>query len=169
MKKIIKISMMLAAFFMINMEATEAQKYGYISSEALLLEMPQVKQADANLQTMMTQFQKKGQEMVQALQAKEANALQKKERGELSPAEEQALLAELQAEGKKIQDFEAEAADKMQKKRLELLGPVQTQVQDAISAVAKENGYTMILEAGVLLFAEESADVSSLVKAKLGI
>ena len=169
MKKIIKISMMLIAFVMINMGAIQAQKYGYVSSEALLLQLPEVKQADANLQAMMTQFQKKGKSMVEALQAKEDEAIQKKERGELSPAQEQALLKELQQEGTEIQKFEKEAAEKMQQKRIELLGPVQEKIQNAINDVAKENGYTMILEAGVLLFAEESADVSALVKAKLGI
>ncbi|MFT6018575.1 MAG: Skp family chaperone for outer membrane protein, partial [Saprospiraceae bacterium] len=36
-------------------------------------------------------------------------------------------------------------------------------------AVAKENGYTMIFNAAVLLYADEVMDVSTLVKAKLGM
>lgn len=167
--KIIKIGLMLVAFFMINLDTTEAQKYGYLSSEALINSMPEVKAADANLQTMMEQFQKKGEQMVEAFKKKEAEAMQKKELGQLSPAEEQVVLAELQKEGEAIQKFEQDAAGKMQAKRVELLTPVQEKVQNAIEEVAKENGYTMILEAGVLLFADEGADVSNLVKAKLGI
>lgn len=37
-----------------------AQKFGYLNSQALLAELPEVKQADANLQALQTQLEKKG-------------------------------------------------------------------------------------------------------------
>ena len=51
MRKFIKISCLLVMFTMITMSA-QAQKFGFIDSDALLLEMPKVKQARANLEVL---------------------------------------------------------------------------------------------------------------------
>ena len=56
-------------------------------------------------------------------------------------------------------------------KRETLLKPILDKVNNVINEVAKSNGYSMILDSstGVILYAEESADITAQVKAKLGI
>lgn len=148
-----------------------AQKFGYINSQALLAEMPEVKQADANLEALQKQLQKKGQQMLTSLQSKYQELQRKEQQGELSPKQ-------LEEEAKKLKEQETELAkfeQDMQKQLLEkketLLAPIIEKVNQAIQDVAAENGYTYIFDAsvGVILYADESTDVSSKVKAKLGI
>jgi outer membrane protein len=49
--------------------------------------------------------------------------------------------------------------------------PILDKVNEAIQSVAKEQGFHYIFDAnsGVILYADESTDVTNLVKAKLGI
>ena len=56
-------------FTMVTMSA-QAQKFGFIDSDALLIEMPKVKQARANLEVLQKQLQTKGQNMVNEFQTK---------------------------------------------------------------------------------------------------
>ncbi|MEL6636570.1 MAG: OmpH family outer membrane protein [Bacteroidota bacterium] len=169
MKKLIRLSLLALAFLAVKIEAVEAQKFGYLSSQAILAEMPEVQLMNANLQTLGTQLQKKGQGMLAAYKEKEANAMRKKERGEMSPLEEQTVLEELQKEQESIIQFEQNMQKDLSEKEQELLKPIYDKVNTAIKQVAQEGGYEMIFEAGVLLWAEESTDVSALVKAKLGL
>ena len=92
------------AFLLIFTSPAFAQKFGYLNSQALLSELPEVKQADANLQALQAQLEKKGQQMVSELENK-----------------------------------------------------------------YKDLTYIFDSSAGILLYAQESMDVTTLVKTKLGI
>ena len=148
-----------------------AQKFGYINSQALLAEMSEVKQADSNLEALQTQLQKKGQNMVETWQRKAQELAQKRERGDLSPNQLDAESKKLQEEQNKILGFEQDMQNQLLKKREELLGPILERVNVAIKDVASENGFSYIFDssAGILLYADESTDVTAMVKAKLGI
>ena len=56
-------------------------------------------------------------------------------------------------------------------KRQELLQPILDNISLKIEEVAKENGYSYILDEsqGTILFKDDNLDVTTLVKAKLGI
>ena len=111
--------------------------------------------------------------MVTVLQEKSANAQKRLERGEMSPVEQEKVQKELQEEQGKIMKFEQEMQQTILKKQQELLDPVLKRVNDAINNVAKEGGYTMIFNAspsvGVILYADETQDVTAAVKSKLGL
>jgi outer membrane protein len=57
------------------------------------------------------------------------------------------------------------------KKREELLQPILDRVNKAIGDIAKEQGYSYVFDASsnILLYADASADVTALVKKKLGL
>ena len=166
MRKFIKISCLLVMFTMITMSA-QAQKFGFIDSDALLLEMPKVKQARANLEVLQNQLQAKGQNMVADFQTK-AQALQdKNQKGLITPkdaADEEKKLMKKQEE---IQKFEQDMIKQLQAREQKELQPILNEVNDAIKAVAKENGYQFIFEKKTLLYFEDSMNVGTLVKAKL--
>ncbi|MEM9820392.1 MAG: OmpH family outer membrane protein [Bacteroidota bacterium] len=172
MKKFMKISFLFIAFLSMTL-TVQAQKYGYVDSENILNGMNEVKQMTPELESLQTQLQKKGQQMVEDLQTKSKNAQAKLERGEMSPKEQETMQAELQQDQSKILAFEQEMQQKMLDKREELLKPILDKVNGAIEQVAKENGYTMIFNgsraAGILLFVDGSADITPQVKTKLGI
>ena len=168
MKKLIKISFLFVAIFCMA-TSLQAQKFGYVNSALILSEMPEVKQADANLETLQKQLQKQYEKMVTSFQDKYKALAQKEQRGELSPKEVEEEGAKLREEEKKIAQFEKDTQQQLLDKREELLKPIYDKVNDAIKAVAEEGGYQMIFDSStaILLFAEDGADVSELVKAKM--
>lgn len=172
MKKFMKISFLFAALFCFALTA-QAQKYGYVDSDAILAGMNEVKQMTPELESLQTQLQKKGQSMVEALKEKSTKAQRKLEAGEMSPIEQEKIQAELQEDQNKILGFEREMQETILKKRQELLEPILTKVNTAIDAVAKAQGYTMIFngspQAGILLFVDGTGDLTGAVKSQLGL
>jgi outer membrane protein len=79
---------------------------------------------------------------------------------------------EIQDLAKRIEDFQTSAQQELQTKESELVQPIIDKAKKAIEAVAKENGYTYILDSAagsVVLYAEPTDDILPLVKKKLGI
>ena len=74
-----------------------------------------------------------------------------------------------------IQKFQTDAQSSLQKKEADLVGPVNAKIGNAIEEVAKENGYTFIINpqlqgsVDILLYVDEKYDISLLVLKKLGI
>lgn len=168
MKQIVKISLLSIA--LVGMAfAVQAQKFGYVNSAAILAEMPEVKQADSNLAALQTMLEKQGKQKVEKLQQDIAAFQQKVDSGELSPIQQQQETERLEKAQQEIANFRNESMQQLEEKRSSELKPIYDKINDAIQAVAKENGFTFIFEQGVLLYADESMDVSNLVKAKLGI
>lgn len=149
--------------------AVQAQKFGYVNSQAILAAMPEVKQADATLEALQKQLQKKGQGMVEQLQKDYLDIQQKIERGELSPKQQEVEAKKLEERRAEIAKFEQDMVNQIQEKRAKELQPISDKINKAISDVAKENGFQFIFDQGILLYAESAQDVSSLVKSKLGI
>lgn len=149
--------------------AVQAQKFGYINSSALLVDLPEVKQAESDLEAFSKQLQKKGQDMVAKFQT-DVQAFQKKvEAGELSPKQQDEEEKRLEAVRAELGKYEQDMTTQIQTKRETLLKPIYDKVNDAIKAVATEGGYQYVFDQGVLLYFEPSADISAAVKKKLGI
>ncbi len=149
----------------------QAQKFGYVNSAAILSEMPEMKQMQSTLKAYETILKKDGEAKVAAFQQKQEAAAKKKREGEMTPKEEETVTAELQKMQEELyaygQKMESDMADKQQKE----MEPILTKVNTAIQDVAKEGGFQYIFDAqsGVILYADESSDVTKLVKAKLGL
>lgn len=149
--------------------SVQAQKFGYLNSASILSDMPQVKQADSQLEALQKQLQKKGQGMVEQLQKDYAAAQEKIGRGELSPKQQEEESAKLETKQGEIQKFEQEMQKQVQDKRTELMTPILDTVNKAIQDVAKESGFQFVFDEGVLLYKEASQDVTAMVRTKLGM
>ncbi|SEP80231.1 OmpH family outer membrane protein [Neolewinella agarilytica] len=168
MKKFLQIAMMAVLVFAATATAS-AQKFGYVNSAEILAELPAMKAAESNLEGLQKQLQKKGQAMVQNFETDYRALQEKAQAGELTPKAQQEEATKLETRQKEIAAFEQQMVADLQKKRAELLEPIYKSVNDAIAAVAKEKGYQFIFDQQVLLFGEETADVSADVKTKLGL
>jgi len=166
MKSLLKITC-LVALFAATAGTLQAQKFGYVNSAAILAEMPEVKQADANLEALQKQLQKKGQSMLEQLQQDYGALQQKVQSGDLSPKQQEEEAQKLQAREQEIATFEQDMRKQVSDKREELLGPIYEKVNQAIKDVAEENDFQFIFDQNVLLYAEDSQNVNDLVKAKL--
>lgn len=170
MTKIFRYSLMVALTLCVTFSA-QAQKFGYTSSQAILMELPDVKRADAKLETLQKQLQAKGEQMVQAYQTKAQSLQARYEKGELSQVQLEQESQTMAKEEQRIMAYEKDMMKQLSDKRAELIQPILARVQDAIDAVAKEKGYQYIFDqsTGVLLYAKDEDDITPAVKAKLGM
>ena len=172
MKSIMKYALTAAFGLMLTMTA-QAQKFGFVNSGSILEGMPQVKEAESNLEALAKQLQAKGEKMMQDFQLKYQELERKVQAGEITPKAQETETAILEEERNKILAYDQDMQKQLGDKREALLAPILEQVKTAIDAVAKENGYTYIFDGspgvGVILYADESTNVTPLVKTKLGI
>ena len=96
-KSFVLICLLSAAAF-----SASAQKIGYVNSQGLLSLMPEVKEANSNLETYSAQLSKRAEQMYQSLQTKAAALQQKRDSGEISPKQLEIELATLQQEEQKL-------------------------------------------------------------------
>lgn len=154
---------------MVSNAALQAQQFGYVDSQGLLNELPAVKQAESNLEALQQQLQKKLQANFEQLQKDAAALEQKIQRGELAPVQQEEQVAAIQKRQQDLQIEEQGMVQQIQEKRNELLEPIYTSLNTAIADVAKEKGFTFIFDKQILLYGEETQDVTAAVKAKLNI
>ncbi|MBK7740907.1 MAG: OmpH family outer membrane protein [Saprospiraceae bacterium] len=146
-----------------------AQKVAYINSAVLMQDLPEIKQADSNLNAFQTQLQKKGEQMVTALQAKYQEIAKKQNAGEISPKQLEEESAKLKEEEAKITQFEQDMNKQVAEKRQALYQPILDKINGFIDEVAKKLGYDYVLDSstGILLFAEDKYDITADVRHKM--
>ncbi|MBX2965001.1 MAG: OmpH family outer membrane protein [Cyclobacteriaceae bacterium] len=147
-------------------------KIGYADVEYIFSQMPESKQVETELQTLQAQLKKQYDAKVAEFQKK----LQEYQSfGNTVPdAVRQNSERELQQLQQNIQKLEQESQENIQRKHTQLMEPVFTKVGKAIEDVAKENGFNLILTnqvsgLDVVLYADDSSDISDLVLKKMGI
>lgn len=164
-------NLIFISFLLVLGYSAEAQKFGFVNSQEIISLMPELQEANSQIDVLKNMYSKKGQEMVQALRNKYQELQKKQASGEVAPITLEKEGAALKAEEEKIMEFEQTSQQKIYEKSEELLKPIQDKVSKAIKDVAIEHNYAYIFDAatGIVLYADQAADVSALVKAKLGL
>ncbi len=148
--------------------ATFAQKIGHIDRTALIKAMPETAEVEKRLATVQqeyaTAYQSMEQEYNQMVQEAQANQKTWPE------AILQAKVKAIQDKEQQIAQFEQTASEDLQKQQASLYQPIIDKASKAIEDVAKENGFTYIIDSsvGVLLYAG-GEDILPLTKTKLAI
>jgi outer membrane protein len=152
----------MMATLMLGMSAYAAEaKIGYIDLQKAIQDTSAGKKARKELET---EFNAKKEE----LSKKEANIKKmqedlEKKKSVLTDEVRQAKAAELQSEMMKFQQFYQQSQINMQKKEQELTKPVLTKMQGVIEKLAKDGGYTVILEKSEqsVLWARKDIDLTA--------
>lgn len=152
-------------------QAQPIQKIGYLNAQGILVDMPEMKGADSKLEAFAKQMQAKDSMMVTAFQVKVQKFQEQVQKGEMAPVQQEQEKKKLEEEQAKIQKFEQDMQQEMAAKRQVEYQPILDKVNKAISEIAKENGFTYVIDAtaGSLLFADEKNDLQNLVRKKLGL
>jgi len=144
-------------------------KFGYIDSSELLSLMPEKKKAEGELQT----FAKSLESQLGAMQAEYQASVQDYQANEATYDDlvKQDKISEITNLEQRIQAFQQNAQNALQKKEQELLEPILAKARTAIEDVAKEGKFTFIFDSsmGSILYADENENVMLLVKKKLGL
>jgi len=169
MKKLFKVALVAVCMISMGNFAKAQTKIGYINTNDLIQVMPELKtvntQIDAYKKTFLDVLQGMGKELqdksadYQAKQATMTDAVK---------SAKQSDLADLQ---KRAQDYQNDAQQKVEAKGQELMKPILDKVHNAIAEVAKEKGFTYVLDSSqtALLVSPPADDLLAPVKAKLGL
>ncbi len=164
--------MLLAVMATIMCFAAQAQKFGYVNTSEIFNVMPEKATAENTLKTASDKYETEFKNLQDAFQKKMADYEAADKDASTPQAIKDRHNQELQDEYMKIQNFQQTAAQDLQRQQDTLLAPITQKLQNAIQAVGAEGGYTFIFDqaAGAILYTGTNAeDVSSKVKAKLGI
>ena len=140
-----------------------------INTNELMQLMPGRDTAEQVLTVYAQNLQKQLEAMVEEFQTKYSDYLANE--NQFIDAIKQVKQKELLDLQTRIEDFQEEAQKLLVAKEQELLNPLIDKAKKAIEEVAKEKGYTYILDTGtgVVLYWESGDDIMSFVKDKLGI
>ena len=173
MNVFLKIAGILAfTAFLAAPDAALAQRYGHLNLGNLLEMMPEREAADQELAKLRDDGLAKGEEMIKVLDEKVKVYQEARQSGMLNQIQTAEREAELQKMNQEIVQYEQQLQNQLAQKRQELLGPILQKVDQAVKAVASENGFVMIFDTSItngVLYAQDSEDVLPLVKSKLGI
>ena len=143
-------------------------KVAHINSQALISEMPKVKEAQAQLEklqkTYATEIEASMKEYQTKLQTYSADAQNQTE------VTNQARQKELAGMEQNIQLYQQTAQQDIQKKQAELLKPLVEKAKAAIQKVAKAQGFDYVIDAteGGSLILAGGKDLMAEVKVELG-
>jgi len=165
-------TLLIAFGVMLSATTFAQQKIGHINADELLQMMPETKQAQAQIETYGRQLEKDLKEMETELDTKiQSFRTNEKMMTQLSRETKTKEIQELQL---RIQEYSMRAQEDLQQKQVELLSPIIDKATKAVQDVAKEEGFTYILDSSpskavVIFAADNSEDIMAKVKAKLGI
>lgn len=145
-------------------------KIGVVDSETLFTSHPDFKVAQQKVANVSKRYEDEYAKLREAYNTK----VEELKKLEQAKTESQSVLdhkaSDIKNLGTRIQSFEQEAQQAMQREQESQLQPLQQKVIDAIDAVAKEHGFSVVQEkAALIYYAAPVEDITPLVKKKLGI
>lgn len=152
-----------------SLSAQTAQKLGHIDRQALMLMLPERKDAEAKMQAFAGSLDAKLKAMGEEYKSKVAEYQPKI--GTMTQTEKDVAQRELDELQQRIADAQEKAKDDLDKQQDELLQPMVDKTNKAIKDVATENNFTYIFDSstGMVLFYDNGVDIMPLVKKKLGL
>ncbi|MEJ7643137.1 MAG: OmpH family outer membrane protein [Chryseolinea sp.] len=160
-------------FGLLTAEAqTAPQKIGFADVDYIFSQLPEQKAIDAELKS--TQTQLKNQIDVKYADFQKKLADYQANLNTMLEAVRANTERELQQMQQNIEKLQADAQTSIQTKQTQLMDPVYKKVAKGIDEVAKENGFSFVLNQqigglDVVLYGDEKMDVSDLVLKKLGV
>ena len=150
-----------------------AQKYAYINSEYILSQIPEYKEAQAELDRVAVQWQKEIEAKFSTI-----DCMYKRYQAEfitlpeqIKQSREEAIIAQEKA-AKELQKKRFGQNGDLFKKREELVKPIQDRVINAVNDYAKEKGYAFVFDTAgdlTIIYADPKWDINEEVLQKMGI
>lgn len=169
MKKLFKVALVAVCMLFVGNFAKAQTKIGYVNFTELVRSMPEFKTVQTQVDSYQKQFIDQLTTMNGTFQT-EAKDFQTQS-ATMTDAVRTAKQTELQDMQKRIQDYQNNAQQQVDAKTSELFKPLSDKARAALSAVAKEKGYSYVLDSSQvqLLVSPDGDDLMVPVKAKLGL
>ncbi|MDB5007276.1 MAG: hypothetical protein JWP45_1669 [Mucilaginibacter sp.] len=169
MKKLFKVAIVAVGILMLGNFAKAQTKVGYINFQALISQMPEAKTIKTQLDTYSKQFTDELAVMQNELQTKGKEF--QAQSATMTDAIRSAKQTELQDLQNRLQSYNTTAQQKFEERSNELIKPLTDKARAALTAVAKEKGYTYVLDSSQvqLLVSPDGDDMMAAVKLKMGL
>jgi outer membrane protein len=162
---------LVLAFLMIGFTGVTAQnKMGYIEFQELMLQMPEYKKANTDMEALGKTLQDQLKSMSEELERKYSDY--QKNEAKMAEVIKELKQKELREMQTRIQEFQESAQESVRKKEAELLKPIVEKAKLIIAQVAKEGGYSYVFDSSQgspILYKPEGDNLMSAVKKKMGI
>lgn len=147
-----------------------AQKFGSVNFEEVFNAMPERQAAEAQLAEASKKYETEFQKLQEELQKLYTDYQTIQNDPNTPDTIKERRMQEIQDRGANVEKFYQTAQQDLQRQQDQLMAPVQQKLVDAITAVGQEGNFTAIIAQGQFLYqGNDVTDVTSLVKAKLGI
>jgi len=169
MKKLFKVALVAVCIVFAGSIAKAQTKIGYIAIDQVVDQMPETKVAISTITAYNKQFIDQLTTMNNELQSK-GQAYQA-QRATMTDAIRTAKESELTDLQKRFQDYQNTAQQQVDAKKNELGKPIIEKVRAAAAQVAKEKGYSYVINSSQtdLIVSPPGDDLMAEVKAKLGL
>lgn len=145
-----------------------AQKVGHVNTMELMQAMPELAEAQKQLEADQNEYKQQVEQMQQELQAKYAEFQQQE--ATLTDVQKQSKYMELQSLDERIQKFAEFSQQELQRKQQTLMAPIQDKLMKAIEAEAKKKGLSYVMDAQAMIYVGAGAvDVTPDVKKALNL
>ncbi len=148
-----------------------AQKFGHVKSMDIVTAMPEYTKAQTDIQAMQKQYEDEIKRANEEFTKKYTEYQQ--EQANLPKNIQERRQKELQELSEKGMQFQNDAQQQLQKSYAEMMEPIYKKVEDAVKSVGQTGGYIYIFDLNrtdiPYINEAQSTDVTSAVKAKLGI
>ena len=146
-------------------------KFGHVTSQDLVVEMPEYKKAEESLKALQDKYAEEFQRSQDEFSKKAQQFQQDMSEKTLPTNIAERRQKELQDMGQRLEAFQQEAMQSMQKAQMELMAPIYEKINNAIQKVGKQEGliYIFDLSSNSIPYVDtaQSKDVSSLIKAEM--
>jgi len=166
-----KLQILLSAFcfLLFSFTCSAQSKFGHVDYGEIMKNMSGIDSVQTVIKNYATELQTIGEQMAKEFQEKQTAYEKLANTPNTSPAILKIRQDELMAMYKRIQEFAQSMEVDVQDKQLELLEPFQLKLLEAIKKVAKANHYNYVFDISTVLFSSPNDDLTSKVKAELGI
>ena len=162
--------LLLGAVMALGMMSASAQvKIGYINTDELMSIMPEAAKINSELTEYQTTLQQQGLTLQKEAETKRDQFF--KDSATFSNSKKEIIREELVKLYTRLQNYDQEIQEKAQQYAQTKITPLKTKALDAIKTVAKEKGYTYVIDeaSSSLLVMPPGDDLLPAVKTKLGI
>ncbi len=161
MKKVLLIMMLFAPLSIF------AQKFAHVNTETIIKSLPEVVKVQQELEKLGKQYE----DELKASQAELERLVgeYEKNKSTMNATKQQETEASLQEKYQRISEQAQQNQQAFNKAQTDKLQPIYQRVRNAIEVVGKNGGYVYVMEAGSVLYINDSLskDITSEVKAQL--
>ncbi len=161
--------LLIAALALLPGAAQGQMKIGFINSDQLKEQLPEIKAAQQQLEILQQQRAQEGEERQAKLAQMEENY--RKQEMLLSEARKAEMRSEYEAEMQRLQEFGQSTQEELMKKNFDLHNPIFERINAAIKAVAEAEGFDYVLDAGsaggAVVYANDAYDLTDKLLARL--